>query len=257
MRIELTSDIAAVRERLTEFSDRRFAAACATALSRTAVYVRNGLTRQLPAVFSRPTPYTLNSIFAKPAKADNLTAHVDVKDDRAVTKGGTAPTDYLLPQVQGGARRMKRLEVALNAIGALPSGWRIVPGQGARLDAYGNVERGQVVQVLSQLRIQLVAGSSRNMSFDARKMISAQRRAGGRFFVLQPGKTKAAPGIYQRELFGRTITPVLIFVQRASYPKRWDFYGSARRMSADQLPVEFNRAISDSLARLRARGAGR
>lgn len=252
MKITLDSNAAALRARLTEFSDRRFASAMATALSRTAVQVRDSIRQNMPQVLDRPTPWTLNSLFAKGATPLQLQAEVNFKDDRASTNGGTPATYYLLPNVEGGPRRAKRLEVALRAVGALPSGYFAVPAAGATLDAYGNVSRGQIVQILSQLRIQLVAGSNRNMSFDARSQITAQRRAGGRFFVVRPGEGKQQPGIYQRELFGRNVTPVFVFVRSVQYRKRYDFYGLARRLAQEMLPAQVDRSIEESLARLKA-----
>ena len=266
MRITLTSNIEEVRKQFAEFSDRRFNAAMATALTRTAVKVRDTVQAELPRVLDKPTPYTLRQLRYVPARADRLAAAVgfnvvNVTDERGATiafrdlgPGETPAGKYLTPQIEGGTRRLKRLEVALRAAGALPDGWLAVPGQGANIDAYGNVSRGQVVQVLSQLRIQLLAGSSRNMSFDARKQITAQRKAGGRFFVIQPGQGKLQPGIYQRELIGRNITPVFIFVRSASYKRRFDFDGLSRREADRTLPQEIDRALSESLARLRSRG---
>lgn len=266
MRITLTSNIDEVRKQFAEFSDRRFNAAMATALTRTAVTVRNTVQAELPRVLDKPTPYTMRQLRYVPARADRLAAAVgfnvvNVTDERGATiefrdlgPGETAAGKYLTPQIEGGGRRLKRLEVALRAAGALPDGWLAVPGQGANLDAYGNVSRGQVVQVLSQLRVQLVAGSSRNISLDARKQIAAQRRAGRRFFVIAPGQGKLQPGIYQRELVGRNITPVFIFVRSVSYRRRFDFDGITRRVADQTLPQEIDRALNESLARLRARG---
>ena len=251
MKITLQTDAAALRAKLAaEFSDRRFAAAMATALTRTASQVRQELRREMPQRLDRPKPWTLNSLLIKPATAQKLEAMVDVKDDRNVTRGGTPPTYYLLPNVEGGARNPKRFEVALRAAGALPAGFFVVPAGGAKLDSYGNVSRGQIVQILSQLRIQLVAGSSRNMSFDARSQIAAQRRAGGRFFVVRPGRGTLQPGIYQRELIGRNVTPVFIFVRRATYRKRYDFYGDAQKLTQKILPDEVGRSIEQSIARM-------
>jgi hypothetical protein len=237
---------------LAEFSQRRFNAALATALSRTAVQVRDEIRRTMPQFLDRPTRWTLNSLFAKPATAARLQAEVNFKDDRATTGGGTPATYYLLPNVEGGPRRAKRLEVALRAIGALPPGHFAVPAAGARLDAYGNVSRGQIVQILSQLRIQLVAGSNRNMSFDARKQIAAQRRAGGRFFVVRPGEGRQAPGVYQREFLGRNAAPVFIFVRSLTYRRRFRFYDLAEALGRKALPDQVDRAIEQSWARLRA-----
>lgn len=267
MRITLTSNIAEVRAQLAQFSDRRFNAAMATALTRTAVQVRDAVQAEMPRVLDRPTPYTTRQLRYVPAKADRLAAAVgfnvvNVTDERGATiafrdlgPGETPAGKYLQPNIEGGARRLKRLEVALRALGALPDGWLTVPGQGAALDAYGNVSRGQVLQVLSQLRVQLLSGSDRNASFNARKQIAAQRRAGGRYYVVPPGKGKVQPGIYQREFVGRNITPVFIFVRGANYKRRFDFDGVSQRLAAQALPLEVNRAVAESLARLQSRGA--
>lgn len=267
MRITLTSNIDEVRKQFAEFSDRRFNAAMATALTRTAVQVRDAVQAEMPRVLDRPTPYTTRQLRYVPARADRLAAAVgfnvvNVTDERGATiafrdlgPGETPAGKYLTPQIDGGSRQMKRMEVALRYAGALPEGWLTVPGDGARLDAYGNVSRGQVAQVLSQLRLQLLSGSSRNASFNARKQITAQRKAGGRFFVVPPGQGKLQPGIYQREFIGRNITPVFIFVRSANYKRRFDFDGLSRRVADATLPQEIDRALAESLSRLRARGA--
>lgn len=248
-------DVHAVSQALVQrFSERRMNSAIATALTRAAIDVRDEAKAEMRRVFDRPTPYTLDSVFVRPAKPDRLEAVVEIKDDRGVTNGGTPATRYLLPQVHGGQRRLKRLEVALQAAGVLPQGWYVVPGAAARLDAYGNVSRGQVVQVLSQLRIQLVAGSSRNMSFDARKRIRAEQRAGGRYFVIKPGsRARAQPGVWQREWFVRGASPIFIFVNRAQYAPRFDFYGLAQRVAQERLPAQLQQAISESASRLAAK----
>jgi hypothetical protein len=237
---------------LADFSQRRLNSTVATALTRTAVKVRDQIRAELPKVFDRPTPYTLNSLFAKPARADRLQAEVFFRDELAISQQGTPATKYLLPHVNGTPRRLKRLEVSLQAAGALPAGWFVVPGQGAPLDGYGNVTRGAIIQVLSQLRITLVSGFTRNLSLDDRRKASAIRRAGGRYFVIPPGG-ETQPGIYQRELIGRNITPVFIFVQSVSYGRRFDFYPLARRLTDETLPGEVDRAVRESAARLRAR----
>ena len=244
-----------VMARLQGMSQRRLNAAAATALTRTAVKVRDGVRATLPQVFDRPTPYTLNSLYLRPATAQRLQAEVGFKDDSPLA-ASTPATKYLRANVEGGPRRLKRLEVALNAIGALPAGWQVVPGQGARLDAFGNVSRGQVIQVLSQLRITMVAGFTRNMSFDARKQIGAQRRAGGRFFVVKPGG-KATPGIYQREFIGRNVAPVFVFVKATAYRRRFDFDGIATAIAQREAPAEFDRALAEQAARALAAGGGR
>lgn len=253
--MRLTVDIKGLDEvsrGITErFSARRLNAAAATALTYTAKDAEAEVRRHLRSDFDRPTPYTLNSLFVRPARADKLFAEVLFKDDTAGS--GTPATKYLMPQVEGGRRREKRFEVALRLAGHLPAGWVVVPGQGARLDAFGNVSKGQIIQVLSQLRITLTAGFTRNLSFDARSAIRAQRKAGGRFFVVKPG-APIEPGVYQREFLGRNITPVFIFVRSATYRPRLDFYGIVNKVAAERLPVHLMRAIEDHAARIAGAG---
>lgn len=251
-----------LRRDLAGFSERRLNAAIATGLTRTAVKVRDGVRAQLPSILDRPTPYTTRQLLYVPASASKLAAGVGFNiigvsaqiggpvTYKSLAPGETPADRYLSPNIDGGQRGTKRLEVALRAAGALPQGWLIVPGAGARIDAYGNWSRGQIIQVLSQLRIRLVAGSERNMSRDATKAIRAQRKAGGRFFVIKPGSKGAAPGIYQREFTGNNVTPVAVFVRQATYRKRFDFDGIAARLTEQHLQPEIDRAIGESAARM-------
>lgn len=237
---------------MKDFSERRAAAAVATAFSKTVVDIKGAGLQRLPAVFDRPSPWTMNSMYVKGATAQDLRARVWFKEDAG--KQGAPAAKYLMPHVDGGPRRTKRYEVALQAIGALPAGWQTVPGEGAQLDAYGNVAVGQIIQILSQLRITMTAGHARNMSFDARKAIRAQKKAGGRFFVMPVGTKGAAPGVYQREFMGGSVTPVLVFVQASGYRKRFDFHGLARQVADDRLPVHLREAVAVHLRRIAAKG---
>lgn len=241
------------QQSLRGFSDRRMAATLATALTRTAVEVRDGIRAELPRVFDRPTPYTINSLFLKPARADKLEAEVFFKDEMGTSRLGIPATKYLLPEVRGGARRSKGFEKALRRAGVLSYGQFAMPGQGAKLDRYGNVSQGQIIQILSQLRITLTAGHTRNMGFGA-KGIAAQKKAGGRFFVKRTRKG-GPPGIYQREFIGRNATPVFIFTRPPSYRARFPFDAIAERIADQRLSANVRRAIAEQTARLMARGS--
>jgi hypothetical protein len=170
---------------------------------------------------------------------------------------------------------MKRFERALQIGGHLQAPYNhVVPGKEARLDAYGNWSVGQMIQILSQLRITLTAGFTRNMAVTVRgkkysqmskeeraatnSAIAAVRRAGGRFFVVpQPTPRLRQPGIYMREDdFGNNITPIGIFVKRATYRTRLDLPYTLQRAAAEQLPREIERSIGEQLQRLMARGSG-
>ena len=226
-------------------SARQAQFAVAKALTLTAKDVKKGLVDELGRVLDRPTPYTLKSVFMKPATRDKPEALVWFKDDGSTSHAGTPATKYLMPHVEGGHRQLKRFERALQAAGHLPAGYYVVPGAGANLDQYGNISRGQIIQVLSQLRITQTAGYTRNMRF-GKGGIAAQRRAGGRFFVIPPGQ-KAVAGVYQREFAGSNITPVMIFVKSPSYSRRFDFKGVSTRIVKERLPVHFRASLKAAM----------
>jgi len=269
--------LAGVKNLLTGMSDRRINSALATALTRTAIEAKDAAVARMSVDLDRPTPYTRNSVRVKTAtgteaaagvrnlpnpndpfdgrlvESGYLSADVFVKDASGVTRKGTPATEYLMPQVVGGARRLKRLELALQAKGAMPRGWQVVPAAGARLDAYGNVSRGQVNQILSQLGTELTAGHNRSLSTDPAKRRAAVKRAGGRYFVIPPGGKKQA-GIYQREYFVRAAALVFVFVRSTTYQPRYGFEAAVQRTAQQRLPANVQAAIAASAARLAARG---
>lgn len=272
------SGIGAAKNLVSGFSARRVSAAVATALNRTAVKVRDAERQAMATRLDRPTRYTLNALWIETATANaadagvraipqagdpynskltrsrHLQATVGIKDESA--GNGTPATKYLMPQVAGGARHVKRFERALQAAGAMPTGWQAVPAAGARLDAYGNISRGQIGQILSQVGVKLTAGYERNMSADARKRINAQRRAGGRFFAVLPGQSRLTPGVYQREFVGRNITPVLIYVKASAYRVRLPFDAIGQQVAKRELRGEISRAIAEHVAKLRGMKVG-
>ncbi len=284
-----TSDIEAARRSYSVFSDRRFNAGLATALSRTAVQVKDAEQREMLDSFDRPTRFTLSAIFAKPATAQSLEAQVWIKDDGA----GRSPLTWLRWQVFGGERRIKAFEKLLRSQGALPSGMVTVPGQAARLDAFGNWSTGQLRQVLSQLRIEPtqgatsalprltagdreilkrtggkaggLAGPARSALLDARaknnRIQSAYRRAGGQFVAFPQGRGKLPAGIYRvrSTAWGRTSPqPILIFVDGARYEAgRFDFFYAGQKVADRVLPVEVDRALGEQLQRWAAKTGGR
>lgn len=229
-----------------DMAKRQHVYALARALTKTGVRVNGAEVELMKESFDRPTPYTLKSLFLKPATKKTLAAHVWVKDDRAGS--GTPATKYVLPNIVGGKRNVKRFEVALQRAGHLPAGWITVAGQGARLDQYGNVSSGQIIQILSQLRLRLTEGYSRDMA-RGRKGIAAQRRAGGRFFVIPPGGS-TQPGVYQREFMGRNITPVMIFAQQSQthYRQSLPFETVANRTVNRHFAAELQAAIEHANA---------
>ena len=268
---------------MQDFSERRKSAAIATALTRTAVQVRDKIKTVMPALLDRPTPYTQRQLKYVAATATKPVAAVGfgvvaIEDQRGnviryqnMGASETPAGRYLSTQIDGGARKAKRFEKAMQAVGVLPQGWLAVPGQRAKVDAFGNQSIGEIRQILSFFdAAQMTAGSTQNMGAKgrAKKLAGTRKTAGFEYFAVQPGDrrtftrssgktgTKAAqPGIYRRTNFalGSRIEPIVIFVRAATYKRRFDFYNIAKAEGDRILQTELVRAVNESAARLRAK----
>lgn len=248
------------------FSPRRVLAVGATALTRTALAVAEAERAEMRDVFDRPKPYTLGALYTTPATAQTLEARVGLKDQASE---GRPPLSWLRWQINGGLRRLTAWEKRLVVAGAMDGGDRAVPGKFAQLDAYGNISRGQLAQIFSQLRIETGRlGSTRTMprlSFSdtaqerRRKQGAirrAYRKAGGEFVAFPYGRGKLLPGLYliRATAFGRTDPkPVLIFVNRAQYEPLFDFHYVGQLTVGRVLPQELNRAALASALVLKGR----
>ncbi|MEO8526340.1 MAG: hypothetical protein ABI460_16560 [Caldimonas sp.] len=223
------------------------------ALTRTAQAIKAAEVDEMRRVFDRPTPYTLNSMYLKWATKADPEARVGLKDDLQ----SNVPASYFLgPNIQGGGRVTTRFERRLQADGAMPKGWFAVPGRFAKLDAYGNLSRGQITQILSQLTKTRVSGYTADISARSRK--GAIRRA-GQFIALPSGHGKLLPGIYSVSTpglgraargvgpIGRTAPrPVVIFVRAVSYKARFDFDGIGQAVAEKQYGLQLDRALSET-----------
>lgn len=256
--ITVTTNAGIVAQQWRGAAEQQIRRASVIAVTRTAVQVKADVRATLPKVFDRPTPWTLGSLYVAPATFGQAVpeARVWIKDEGGGK--GVAPTKYLLPEIAGGTRGFKRSEVALQRAGFLRAGEQIVPAAGAALDAYGNVSRGLIVQLLSYFRAFGEQGYRANMT-DRRRGRLARRgrsaegfvRIGGvEYFIsrgpgLWYGRVQHLPaGIWARRgIHGSDVQPVLLFVRRAGYRPRLDFFGIAERVVHRRLPAEFARAM--------------
>ena len=135
---------------LSDLEQRQMSFALARAQTLTAKLVEAAEIKEMARVFDRPTRFTLNSVFVRPAKKGGPGAVVWVKD---YASKADAPIRWLLPEVDGGERQAKRSEKLLSARGILSSGRFLMPGGGMTLDSHGNIIRGVMQKVLSGLPI--------------------------------------------------------------------------------------------------------
>lgn len=250
MSVDVREAIAALSA-LSTASQKQVRFATRVALTRTAGLVKAAEEHEIRDVFRNPTPYTQSSVFVRAATSARLEATVMLKDD--ATKAVPA-SKFLAPQIDGGQRGMKRFERALQAVGAMPAGYRAVPGGAAKLDSYGNMSRGQIVQILAFFRAFPEMGYKANMTDKGRARLArgSKRQHGFAYFVGRPGD-RLPLGVYQRVSFvsGTALKPVLIFVRSAVYQARFDFQYVADITVAAQFGNEFAKAYIEAVGSAR------
>jgi hypothetical protein len=255
--MKLTFDVQgldqATRDLAQQFSARRLSAVAATAATRTANEIRTEIQAEMSRVFDRPTPYTLRSVRVKAATASSPVAEVFISQQKALRD--PSPAVVLQPQVDGGARGVKGLELVLRRLGVLPAGWLVVPSKALPLDAYGNISRGQITQVLNQLGQDLSPGYARTISKSATKRLESARRSGRTYVAFARPVGRIKPGVYQRSgPGGRLLVPVFFYVSAVAYRKRVDLAGVAQDQAPKVLTREALRALDEHRAKLLAKG---
>lgn len=262
-----------------ELSARAIEIATQRAVLKTAHKVRVDVTREMERVFDRPTRWTLNSFRValgrerlqggrlRTIAGSDVYADVEVKDGYWYRAA-----NYLDTQIRGAnARQQKAFEIALRKLLVLPNGYVAVPGEKAKIDAYGNQSVGEIRQILSWFNAaEMVAGSTQNMTAETRerRRRGTRTRRGYEYFAVSPGarrtglrsngkayRNRLHPGIYRRSFFafGEAIEPVMIFVRRAGYRPRFDFFGAAERTVRREFRGEMAAALQVELARAKVR----
>ncbi len=255
----------ALARQLDDKARRQLPFATAKALTRTAYDIRAETLREMGAKFDRPTPYTLRSMQVEIATKGYPVATVGLRID---TPGkGTPWNKALAHQFTGGGRAWKRFEQALFRAGVLPKGMAAVPGGGAPLDAYGNLQRGLITQLLAYFSAFGEQGYRANMTDRRRAKLANQglsaqgfKRINGVVYFISRGKgwqlgarrgwvngreQHLPPGIWAKTgTHGADLKPVILFVRRPVYQPRIDL----RRIGARVIGQRFERHLREALA---------
>ena len=227
--------------------------AAAVALTKTAGLARTKVQENMRQVFDRPTPWVINSLRLKPATKTNLVAEVAFKDINSAESART----MVFPHVEAGTRRFKAMEARLMQAGLMPAGYNAVPGEAAKMDANGNMNRGQITQLLNVLQTYREAGYNKADSRTVARLAKGTKTSYGFEYVVMrvghPRNKHLQPGVWQRVKtpFGSALKPVLLFVKRANYRKRLDFYGIVNQVAAQELRPQFDAALQQAMASAR------
>ncbi len=252
--LDVRADIKEVTRYLDRIQKKQIPFATKNTLNTLAFDSQRIIRKEIKRVFDRPTPYTQKATKVRKATKQKLWAEVWVKNKLDAGKG-TSPEDYLLPQITGGMRKPKRFEAALRHIGILPAGWFAVPGQAATLDGYGNMSRGQIVQILSYFKAFGEQGYKANSTAKTRARLKrgSKRKRGRAYFAAIPGRERAShlqPGVYMRQYggLGTALRPVLIFVRRPQYTSRLKFIQVQRKYALKNFKPIFSNEMRRALA---------
>jgi len=216
--------------------------ATAVALTRTMKDVEQAAYVEMNSVWDRPTPFSQRSLFTRPATKVNLEASVQIKD-RFPSKASASPQEIYQHQYFGGVRRRKGLERYAERAGLIGSTEILVPASGAKLDAYGNVSRGQLSQIMSQLRLGLDPYSWKSSSTRSK---AGQKKAGLMFWS-RGGHLRR--GIWVRR--GRSIAPLMLVAPQPAYKARMDLGKVGTRTMDARFGAHLDDAWSTAIATAR------
>lgn len=250
--VRVTDDLAKLTTAIGNIGSRHIPRSTVIALTRTAVKAKEELTSELTRAFDRPTPFTMNALFVRPATMQSPAAEVFIKD---FAPKGTPAIKYLAPSIYAGQRRQKRFERALTASGLMPAGMSAVPGQAAPLDQYGNVSGPYITKMLSQLRAMGQQGYTANETDKGKARRLKRDRRTGDWLVVREKRGKLHPGIYRRYHFGfgNTLKPIFIFTSKQpQYRQRYNFFEITNDVIERHFPDEFVRAFGEAIGRFGA-----
>ena len=269
--LEITG-VGAVAQRIRNLP-RQMRYAAAQAVNETAFLARTDLQTAMTSVFDRPTPWIQKSIYVQPATTSNTEALIYPHKPGA---NSVNPANVLLAEVFGGARKVKRFEVALQRIGVLPPGMVTVPGKAAPLDAYGNVSSGLLVRLLAYFEAFGAEGYRSNSSATTRARLGKVKRVNGylkvtgvQYFVSQGKGSRATravntqgqlsrgdgqlqhlpAGIWSRTgTHGVDIKPILMFVRAPRYVERFQVLATVQQTVQRELPSRYARWVGVAIA---------
>ncbi len=199
--------------------------------------------REIEQVFKSPTPWVMSSIRYRKATKEKLESRVDF--DGWGNKQGVTVSQVLRAEIEGGERRLKRHEIALQRAGVLPAGMAIVPGPASQKDSYGNMPVSQINQIMSYFQAFGQQGYSANMRDGGKRLARGNKKSGARgfvYFVLQKPHGKLHAGVYQRVSFGglgSAIKPIMYFVPMPRYRKAFAFYTIAYQSGREEFNKQY------------------
>ena len=206
---------------------KQVSVAAAQAITQTAAKIKEATPAELDRTLDRPTPFTKRGLFVKRATPANLTAVVGFMRIQA---------EYMRWQIEGGTRN--------------PGAAGLKLPLALKTDAFGNIPRGLIAQLIAVARKEKKLGKVR-----ARRIgITAKT---GLFYgdPTSVGGNKFPRGIYKEIAIGggRTkLQPLIIFPNKpAHYKPRFDFQRLGETVAGREFDALFAAALKNALTTAR------
>ncbi|MBC9208197.1 hypothetical protein IBL26_15240 [Roseomonas aerophila] len=215
--IQMKADFRPMTRKLDDLAKKQIPFATAAALTKTAKAAAGSTRKELPSIFDKPTPFTMNSIAIQPATKNHLEARVFVKTQQA---------EYLGPQEEGGVRKPKKAAL-------------LIP-QKAKLNSYGNLPRKALATL--KARKDVFQGQVKGIGGFWQRPERGKRRDGSYGTI----------GALNRENGFLTGLKLLIsFASKAAYKPRFRFKDRTMKTAQTVAPAEFKKALEQALKTVR------
>lgn len=229
MELNFTSNVEAWTAELQDVYKRQIPFAIAKSLNETVDDLKRYHESLLPAIFDQPTRYTINGLRAmKASSRGELRASVGFLQPRS----GRA--HHLSAQVEGGPRDLKRFERLFVDRGYMHSNERAVPASGVKLNSHGNIPLPVIKAIL--------AGLAPRADDPAKQKSGRKSSLRHSYFIPHLGSSLAR-GIWRRK-GARAVQPVIFFVTRSTYQRRYEFHQLSKERSEQFFPAAFERAMA-------------
>lgn len=215
---------------------QRMPVEAAKALTFTAERVKKAEIAELRAKLDRPTPRTVSSVYlqmATPQKLEAVVWLVDSLSGAGKGFGKLTPDRWLRPNIDGGRRALKGVEVALRRRGILNDGQWLSIAANAPKDRYGNLSAGWYQKIITAFGARFDPSQNRTTSRRSR------RNTGNILMVLDEDGN---PDFIAHRV-GEELRPLLVVTREPKYKARVDWYGVGKRVAADVLPQKVASAI--------------
>lgn len=258
-----------LKRSLSDIGKKQVPFAAKTAINKVAKQAALNVVAEMKTKFDRPTSVTLKSVRVKKfAEKHDLTAEVWLKDiplgsSRTGGYNRLSMAQIIGHQFAGGRRLHKNYERVLISKGYMNSDEFTVPAAGARLNSFGNISNGQIVQILSQIGVKRMGSDSSPTNSPRSKRNVAKagamfwsfgkggpgswakkywRASGGEF----AGKKQVLPkGVWARTPGG--VIPVLLVIKSPSYSRRIILEEITKKAIDRDFQKEFDAAFAEAI----------